>query len=82
MLQLVPEQRNQSSRDLVLGGYGTGLHFAGSAVIGEVNDGRSVVDLDTKVCLLVLDYVCVGLADTCAGLGNAEFVRGGCFVPC
>ncbi|KAK4507167.1 hypothetical protein PRZ48_000901 [Zasmidium cellare] len=48
-LQLVPEQRNQSSRDLVLGGYGTGLHFAGSAVIGEDNDGRSVVDLDTKV---------------------------------
>ncbi|KAF2173258.1 GMC oxidoreductase [Zasmidium cellare ATCC 36951] len=48
-LELTASQRNLTSRELVLGGYGTGLHFAGSAVIGEVNDGGSVVDLDTKV---------------------------------
>lgn len=48
-LQLMASQRNQTSKDLVLGAYGTGLHFAGSAVIGEENDGLSMVDLNTKV---------------------------------
>lgn len=48
-LKLDPSIDSLSSRDIVLTTYSSGVHFAGTAIIGEKNDGSSVVDLNTKV---------------------------------
>lgn len=49
-LKLDAAYEGLDSRSIVTNNYSSGVHWAGTAIIGAENDGNSVVDLNVKVC--------------------------------